>query len=56
MGQNEMPPVVYTGLAVAGDTLVLYYSKAGMPARTAGELRFKWDDNAQWFGVEKIVY
>ncbi|MBR4907611.1 MAG: hypothetical protein IKZ43_01160 [Acidaminococcaceae bacterium] len=56
MGRNGMPPVVYTKLAVAGDTLVLYYSKAGMPARTAGELRFKWDDKAQWFGVEKIVY
>ena len=21
-----------------------------------GEFRFKWDDKAQWFGVEQIVY
>ena len=55
-GRNGMPPVTYNRLAVSGDTFVLYYSKAGMPARTAGELRFKWDDNAQWFGIEKVVY
>ena len=22
----------------------------------SGEFRYKWDDSAQWFGVEKVVY
>ena len=23
---------------------------------SSGELRFKWDDKAQWFGIEQVVY
>ncbi len=43
-GRNGMPTVVYTKLTVAWDTLALSYSKAGMPAITVEEMRFKWDD------------
>ena len=35
-----------------------YFVVGYNPHRTVetGEFRFKWDDAAQWFGVEKIVY
>lgn len=43
-----------------GNTLVFKYSiwdwntKNGK--KDVGEIRCKWDDNAQWFGVENVVY
>lgn len=40
------------------DTIILRYGKdSGYNQFNAiGELRFKWDDAAQWFGVEHVVY
>lgn len=41
-----------------GDTVVISYKRGrtrnGFTER--GEFRFKWDDKAQWFGVEQVVY
>lgn len=47
---------------VNGNTIVIEYSRyhknAGQRGNLVkeGEFRFKWDDAAQWFGVEHIVY
>ena len=38
-----------------GDTLIIEYSTDNSKC-IVGEFRFKWDDNAQWFGVEQVVY
>ena len=47
---------------VNGDTIIIEYSryhknlgKHGNLIKE-GEFRFKWDDSAQWFGVEQVVY
>ena len=39
------------------DTLILDYGSI-FDGKTIGqgEFRFKWDDKAQWFGVEQVVY
>ena len=42
-----------------GDTIIVpYHVFAYNPYRKieSGEFRFKWDDAAQWFGIEHIVY
>ena len=50
---------ISTYIRCQGDTIIVPYFVVGYnPHRTVetGEFRFKWDDAAQWFGVEKIVY
>ena len=37
-----------------GDTLIINYGN--WRSREYGEFRFRWDENAQWFGIEQIVY
>lgn len=42
-----------------GDTIIVpYHIYIYTPYRKikSGEFRFKWDDAAQWFGVEQVVY
>ena len=47
---------------VKGDTIVIEYSRyhknSGQRGNLVkeGEFRFKWDDVAQWFGIEQIIY
>ena len=47
---------------VNGDTIVIEYSRYHKNINKRGELvkegefRFKWDDKAQWFSVERIIY
>lgn len=52
-------PVEYRKIEVRDDTIILYYLQP-MQNRNwnkfDGEFRFKWDDNAQWFGVEQVAY
>ncbi|MBR1645440.1 MAG: hypothetical protein IJ685_01560 [Selenomonadaceae bacterium] len=53
--------VLYEVPTCAGDTLIVQYrrwhwSTNGGISEPEGEFRFKWDDNAQWFGVEQVVY
>lgn len=38
------------------NTLVISYSDGRNVRTPIGEFRFKWDDDAQWFSVEHIVY
>ena len=38
------------------DTIVINVEKMDRGRIKIGEFRFKWDDKAQWFGVEQIIY
>ena len=52
--------VAWGDIYFRGDTITIVYEKRNESKRygyyKAGEFRFKWDDAAQWFGVEHIVY
>ena len=43
-----------------GDTIIIPYTcyarNGGGRVLSQGEFRFKWNDAAQWFGVEQIIY
>ena len=53
--------VLYDVPTCAGDTIVVtwrrwhWYNNGGI-SEPEGEMRFKWNDAAQWFGVEQIIY
>ena len=44
---------MYKDLNVQGDTLVMKYHD--WKTATEGRFIFKWDDNAQWFSVDRTV-
>lgn len=46
--------VFYHDLICKGDTIIIPYEI--MSNKKKGEFRFKWDDAAQWFGIEQVVY
>ena len=46
-------PTMYKDLSVQGDTLVMKYHD--WKTATEGRFIFKWDDNAQWFSVDRTV-
>ena len=50
-------PATYKNLTAQGDTLIMRYHYRNRANRTITEGRFifKWDDNAQWFGVDRTV-
>ena len=50
--------VLYGKVKVKADTIIIpyWYQLDGGIEQYNGELRFKWDEKAQCFGVEKIVY
>ena len=46
-----------------GDTIIMQYSRYHRDLKNSrsgyvkeGEFRFKWDNAAQWFGIEQVVY
>ncbi len=48
-------------LTISGDTIIIKYKVLEYRYRKisdgeCGELRFKWDNEAQWFGIEHVVY
>lgn len=47
-------------LNVSGDTIIIYYelfSRGNYKNPVGrGEFRFKWDDKAQWFSIEQVIY
>lgn len=48
-------PVRYDIPVCQNDTMIIHYM--GQKSREyLGEFRFKWDYNAQWFGVEQVAY
>ena len=50
------PFIVYDTVRCEGDTLVIEYSSDRIGKGLKGEFRFKWDEAAQWFSVEQMVY
>ena len=58
---KEEGGVLYAVPTCASDTLIVQYrrwhwSNTGGISDPEGEFRFKWDDKAQWFSVDHIVY
>ncbi len=50
--------VIYDVPTCVGDKIVVTYRRwywKGI-SEPEGEFRFKWDDKAQWFGIEQVVY
>ena len=40
-----------------GSQITIEYAQYGKSGKIkSGEFRFKWDDAAQWFGIEQVVY
>ena len=50
--------VIYEKPISSGDTIIIPYYRWHWEGRSEheGEIRLKWDDAAQWFGIEKIIY
>ncbi|MBR1420747.1 MAG: hypothetical protein IJ575_06825 [Selenomonadaceae bacterium] len=53
---TDIEGLVYQNVSVDGDTIVVPYFIRTNPDKNVGEFRFKWDDAAQWFSIEQIVY
>ena len=47
---EDISPIVYRNISTQGDTLIIEYQKRN---GIKGNFYFKWDDNAQWFGVKQ---
>ena len=45
----------YDGARCQGDTIIIEFKNV-RGNNVIGEFRFKWDEAAQWFGVEQIIY
>ena len=46
-----------SGYSCNGDTFIIHLKKGfDKNEKSYGEFRFKWDDKAQWFGIEQVVY
>ena len=54
--KTGMPFVIYNKLRLDGDTIVIEYASAHRNEGLKGEFRFKWDEAAQWFSIEQVVY
>mgnify|MGYP006874579077 FL=1 len=52
--KSGAPATAYRNLRTEGDTLVMDYRH--WSDQENGEFRFRWDTNAQWFGIDKVVY
>lgn len=55
---GDYTSVAFGDIKFKGDTIIIIYEKQTSNYRYAriGEFRFKWDDAAQWFGVEQVIY
>ena len=52
--KDNISPAVYNMPRCQGDTVIIPYGT--QTKKSVGEFRFKWDDKAQWFGIEQVVY
>lgn len=50
--------VIYEKPKCQGDTIIIPYRRWDWNTTPGleGEIRLKWDEKAQWFGIEKVVY
>lgn len=53
-GMSVYPNYEYGKVRIEKDTIIVPYWIYGWNQR--GEFRFKWDDKAQWFGVDRVEY
>ena len=51
-GENS----IYARAYCKNDTIVIEYRLYEKNITKKGEFRFKWDEAAQWFGVEQVIY
>lgn len=52
-GKMYLRPIFYDRWYCEGNTVIIEYANRNIKI---GEFRFKWDDSAQWFGIEQVVY
>ena len=59
-GNPSIKNTNYSDFTVRGDTVSVKFKHTNVignkDTEISGEFRFKWDDAAQWFGVEQVVY
>lgn len=48
--------VHFNEIYTQGDTITMSYTYFYPKSEHKGEFRFKWDDAAQWFGIDQVVY
>lgn len=58
---NSIKNINFADCIVRGDTIILKFKHldnilSDESKATSGEFRFKWNDQAQWFSVEQVVY
>lgn len=55
----RMRSVYYKNYYCKEDMIIIEYDNYNPNTKRMykeGEFRFKWDDAAQWFGIEQVVY
>lgn len=56
-GEGAKKSIQFQNLICSGDTIIIPYAfYYGTYIENIGEFRFKWDENAQWFGIEQVLY
>ena len=50
--------IAWGDISFQGDIIKIVYEKrtSGYNYTQIGEFRFKWDDKAQWFGIQQVIY
>ena len=57
-GYKEDGGIFYKQPICSGSTIIIPYCRwywKGLSSNE-GEIHLKWDDKAQWFGIEQVVY
>lgn len=56
-GEGAKRSIQFHNMMCSGDTIIIPYAfYYGTYIENIGEFRFKWDENAQWFGIEQVLY
>lgn len=55
LGKTSVGKIFCSTPSCKGNQIIVQYNVFNEPV-IRGEFRFKWDDKAQWFGVEQVVY
>lgn len=56
-GEKANRSIQFQNFICSGDTIVIPYAfYHGTYIEKVGEFRFKWDEDAQWFGIEQVLY
>ena len=57
-GYKKDGGIIYDEPICKDDTVIIKYKRWHWKGTSdpEGEFRFKWDDKAQWFGIEQVIY